>query len=332
MNPLHVLRRLANLALVLLAMTFMIFALQQASPGDPARAALGATASQEAVAAERSALGLDKPLPVRFALYLGRLARGDLGQSTHTHNPVTEDIGHFLPASLELMTAGLALGAILGVAVALAPILAPRLAVLRWALIGVASAPIFLTGLLLSLVFWRQLGWLPGGGQVTPDRYVDGPTGLMALDGLLTGHPAMTLDALAHLVLPALTLALPAAVAIGRTLDSSLNQTMRQDYIRTARSKGLGEGAILRRHALRNAAGPPLSMFGLQVALMFGNLVVVEQIFSWPGIGLYLSQAFSASDLPAVLGVALVFASTYLLLTALIEAAQAWLDPRIAAS
>jgi peptide/nickel transport system permease protein/dipeptide transport system permease protein len=106
---------------------------------------------------------------------------------------------------------------------------------------------------------------------------------------------------------------------------------LRQDYIRTARSKGLGEGAILRRHGLRNAAGAPLSMFGLQVAMMFGNLIIVEQIFSWPGLGLYLLQAFGASDLPAVLGVALVFACAYLLLTALIEEAQAWLDPRIAA-
>jgi peptide/nickel transport system permease protein/dipeptide transport system permease protein len=167
---------------------------------------------------------------------------------------------------------------------------------------------------------------------VTPDRYADGPTGLLIVDGLLLGRPDMSLDALAHLVLPALTLALPAAVAIGRTLDSSLRQVLRQDYIRTARSKGLSESAILRRHGLRNAAGAPLSMVGLQVAMMFGNLVIVEQIFSWPGVGLYLLQAFAASDLPAVLGVAVVFAAAYLLLTALIEEAQAWLDPRIGRS
>jgi peptide/nickel transport system permease protein/dipeptide transport system permease protein len=326
---LSILRRLGNLVLVLLAMTFVIFALRQVSPGDPARAVLGATASRAAIAAERHALGLDDSLPVQFGLYLGRLARGDLGLSVHTHNPVAEDIGHVLPASLELMAAALGLGVVLGVAVALAPILIPRLAVLRWGLIAVASAPIFLTGLLLSLLFWYQIGWLPGGGQVTPDRYVDGPTGLMVLDGLLTGHPAMSLDALAHLALPALTLALPAAVAIGRTLESSLRQVLRRDYIRTARSTGLTEADILLRHGLRNAAGPPLSMFGLQVAMMFGNLVVVEQIFSWPGVGLYLLQAFAASDLPAVLGVALVFATAYLLLTALIDAAQAWIDPRI---
>ena len=154
----------------------------------------------------------------------------------------------------------------------------------------------------------------------------------MMIDGILTGRPGLALDALRHLALPALTLALPVAVAIGRTLDSSLSTVFKQNYIRTARAKGLTESAILRRHALRNAAGAPLSMVGLQVALMFSNLAVVEEIFSWPGLGLYLLQSFASSDLPAVLGVALVFAMAYLLLAALIELGQALLDPRIGAT
>jgi len=178
-------------------------------------------------------------------------------------------------------------------------------------------------------VFWYWLGWLPGGGRVTPDVYQPGPTHLMVLDGLLTGHLGLSWNALQHLALPALTLALPVAVSIGRTLESSLTVVLRQGYIRTARAKGLPDAVILRRHALRNAAGAPLSMFGLQFALMFTNLLIVELIFSWPGLGYYLVQSFAASDLPAVLGVALVFAVAYLLLTSLIEAAQGWLDPRL---
>jgi len=324
-------KRLANLVVVLLAMTFVIFALQQLAPGDPARAALGFTASKAAIEAEHKALDLDRPLYIRYGHYLGRLFEGDLGQSARTHDAVAADIAYCLPASIELMTAALLLGVLIGVGVALTPILFPGFKFLRWALIAVASAPIFLTGLLLSLVFWYWLGWFPGGGQVTPDLYLPGPTRLLLIDGLLTGHPALSLNALQHLALPALTLALPMAVAIGRTLDSSLVIVYRQTYIRTARAKGLSEPAILRRHAMRNAAGAPLSMFGLQFALMFTNLVIVEQIFSWPGIGFYLLQSFASSDLPAVLGVAIVFATFYLLLTTIIELLQAVLDPRLSA-
>jgi ABC-type dipeptide/oligopeptide/nickel transport system permease component len=148
-------------------------------------------------------------------------------------------------------------------------------------------------------------------------------------DGILTGQPRLVASALKHLLLPAMTLALPIAVSVGRTLASSLLDVYRQSYIRTARAKGLTEMVILLRHALRNAAGPALSMLALQVALIFNNLLIVERIFSWPGLGLYTVQAFSAADLPAVIGVALVVAGTYLGTAAIIDVIRATLDPRL---
>jgi peptide/nickel transport system permease protein/dipeptide transport system permease protein len=242
---------------------------------------------------------------------------------------VAADLARFLPASLELMIAALTLGILIGAGVALPQVLSRWAGWFQLGLIGAASAPIFLTGLLLSLLFWYRLGWLPGGGRVAPDVFAAGPTGFLVLDGVLTLQPRLVLSALAHLVLPAVTLALPVAVAIGRTLASSLTSVYRQNYIRTARAKGIGEIAVLLRHGLRNAAGPALSMVGLQMALLFGNLLIVEQIFAWPGLGLYTVQAFASADLPAVLGVALVFAVLYLVVATIIDILQAMIDPRL---
>jgi len=326
---LFLLRRIAGLAGVLVAMTIVLFALQQIVPADPARALVGPNAPNALVEAKRTEMGLDRPLPVRYWRYMVQLSRGDLGQSILTHNPVTTDLARFTPATLELILAALVLGIATGAAVALPQVLSRWGGVLRLGLIAATSAPIFLTGLLLSLVFWYWLGWLPGGGRVSPDDFRLGPTGFMTLDSILTGQPRMMPDALAHLILPAFTLALPIAVAIGRTLASSLTEVYRQGYIRTARAKGLGEATVLTRHALKNAAGPALSMVSLQVALIFNNVLIVERLFAWPGLGSYMVQAFAAADLPAVLGVAFVAAATYLVVAAIVDILRAAIDPRL---
>jgi len=325
-------RRIAGLAAVLLAMTVVLFSLQQLVPADPARALIGPNAPNSLVEAKRKEMGFDQPLPVRYFRYMVQLAHGDLGQSIHTHNPVTQDLAHFTPASLELIAAAAFLGISIGAVAGLSQALSRWGGILRFGLIGASSAPIFLTGLLLSLLFWYRLGWLPGGGRISPDDFGPGPTGFMVLDGILTGRPRMTLDALAHLILPALTLALPIAVAIARTLASSLTEVYRQGYIRTARAKGLSEGVVLMRHALKNAAGPSLSMIALQVAMIFNNLLIVELLFAWPGLGLYMVQAFGSADLPAVLGVAMVAAALYLFVAAIVDILRALFDPRLGAS
>jgi peptide/nickel transport system permease protein/dipeptide transport system permease protein len=324
-------RRIAGLASVLLAMTVVLFTLQQLVPADPARALVGPNAPNSLVEEKRKEMGLDRPLPVQYWRYMVRLAQGDLGQSIYTHNPVARDLARYTPATLELVATALVIGLLIGAAVALPQALTRWGGVLRLGLIGVTSAPIFLTGLLLALLFWYRLGWLPGGGRISPDDFSPGPTGFMILDSILTGQPRMMLDALAHLVLPALTLALPIAVAVARTLASSLQEVYRQGYIRTARAKGLSETTVLTRHALRNAAGPPLSMISLQVALIFNNILIVEVLFAWPGLGLYMVHAFASADLPAVLGVAMVAAATYLAVSAIVDLLRALFDPRLGA-
>ena len=221
------------------------------------------------------------------------------------------------------------LGFGLGVALGLAGDSGVWSSIARVVLLTGASAPVFLTALLFALLFWFDLGWLPGSGRTTIADAPTGPTGLLTLDGLLAGRADVLVDAARHLLLPALTLALPMAVAIGRTLRSSLRGVMRQDYVRTARAKGLSDARVLLRHGLRNAAQGPLAMAGLQVGLVLANVVVVERVFAWPGLGLYVVQATSSSDLPAVLGVAIVFAAIYIVANGLVDAAQVALDPRI---
>jgi len=326
----YLIKRTASLIGVLVAISITLFALQEIIPADPARAAVGANAPRMVVEAKRKSMGLDQPLVTRYWRYVSSVMHGDLGESVHTHNPVAEDLAHFIPASMELVLAALILGIVFGGALALAQSGYPRFGgALRLALIAATSAPIFLVGLLLLALFWYRLGWLPGGGRIAPDDFRLGPTGFMVFDGILTGQPRLVASALKHLLLPAMTLALPIAVSVGRTLASSLLDVYRQSYIRTARAKGLTEMVILLRHALRNAAGPALSMLALQVALIFNNLLIVERIFSWPGLGLYTVQAFSAADLPAVIGVALVVAGTYLGTAAIIDVIRATLDPRL---
>jgi ABC-type dipeptide/oligopeptide/nickel transport system permease component len=327
---LYLVKRTASLLGVLLAMSVTLFVLQEIIPADPARVAVGPNAPRALVEAKRIEMGLDRSLATRYWRYMRNITRGDLGVSVHTHNPVTQDLAHFTPASAELVLTAMILGISFGGALAVAQAASPRFGyALRLALIAVTSAPIFLSGLLLSLLFWYRLGWLPGGGRVTPDDFRLGPTGFMVLDGILTGQFRLVASAMKHLLLPALTLSLPIAVAIGRTLASSLMDVYRQTYIRTARAKGLTETRVLLHHSLRNAAGPALSMLSLQMALIFNNLLIVEALFSWPGLGLYTVQAFATADLPAVLGVALVVAVTYLATAAAIDVVRALLDPRL---
>lgn len=324
-------RRLAALVAVLFGLALIVFLLQAVVPSDPARAMVGAGASAEAVEAKRQELGYDRPLPARFADFAGRIGRGDLEESLRTRNPVTQDLRSFAPATLELVCFAAALAAGLGLGLGL--LLggggrAGRAA--RLLLMAGASIPSFLAGLLLILVFYSGLGWLPASGRVTDTLVLpEGPTGFLLLDGLLHGQPNIMASALGHLLLPGLTLALLPALAIARTLHTSLTSVLREDHVRTARSKGLAERQILLRHALRNAAGPALTMTGLQFGLMLGGIVVVERIFAWPGLGLYIGQSIAYSDFPAITGATLLLGALYVVVNFFVDLAQAWADPRI---
>jgi peptide/nickel transport system permease protein len=324
-------RRLVALVAVLCGLAVIVFVLQAVIPSDPARAIVGASASPEAVAAKEHELGYDKALPARFGDYLGRTVRGDLQSSLRTRNPVADDLRSFAPATLELALTASVLAAIIGIALALALAAGGRVArLLRLSLVAGASLPGFLVALLAILVFYSWLGVLPASGRVTDTLVLpDGPSGMLLLDALLAGDPGVFGSALAHLVLPAFTLALVPALAIARTLATSLEQVMREDYVRTARAKGLRERSVIVRHGLRNAAGPALTMGGLQFGLLLGGIVVVEQIFSWPGLGLYLDQSIAFSDFPAITGTTLLLGTAYVVVNFLVDLAQAAADPRI---
>jgi peptide/nickel transport system permease protein len=324
-------RRLVALVAVLFGLAVIVFVLQAVVPADPVRAMVGASAPPQIVAAKRHELGYDKPLPVRFVDYMERLASGDLQTSLRTRNPVAQDLGTFAPATLELALAAAVIAAALGVGLGLALAAGGRVArLLRLSLISGASVPTFLLGLLLIIVFYSSLHLLPASGRVGDTLAIpNGPTKLLLIDSLLHGDLNMFWSAFTHILMPAFTLALLPALAIARTLATSCEQVLREDYVRTARAKGLRERRVLLRHALRNASGPALTMSGLQFGLLLGGIVVVEQIFAWPGLGRYLDQSIAYSDFPAITGTTLLLGAAYVIVNFLVDLTQAWADPRI---
>jgi len=324
----YFIRRLSGLVVVLLAMSFAVFCLQSIIPADPARAIAGPLTPLSSVNALRQQLGLDDPIIVQYGRFLSRLAEGDLGTSTRTRQPVAADIREYLPASLELSLAALCIGLVLAAVIAVMPRILGGSGGLRFLLIAAGSVPTFMSALLLVYFLWFRLGWLPGSGRMSEDD-IGGPTGFNMIDALIGGRGDLSLDAARHLLLPALALALPIAVAVGRSLDSALREVMQQPYIGTARGKGLREAVVVLRHGLRNAASPALAMVGLQIRLLFGNLLIVELVFGWPGLGLYMVQSLSSADLPAVLGVTVVLGTFYILVNIVVEILQTLADPRI---
>jgi peptide/nickel transport system permease protein len=323
-------KRGASLVGILVVLTFVVFVLQQLSPADPVKAKLGANATRETVEAERERLGYNDPTLVQFGRYLGGVARGDLGDSLRTKQPVRDDLGEFLPASIELMATIVLLAGVLGVVLAMITARVGRGAgVVRVGMTAAASAPAFLVALLMMLLFYRRLGWLPASGRSGYRDAPTGPTGLLTVDGLLAGRPAVTLDAVRHLLLPAVAASIAPAVSVALVLRSSLLATLRADFVRTARAKGLRERRVVLRHALRNAAGPALSVAGLLIASLFAGSLIVESIVSWPGLGLYTLRSLSASDFPAIAGITLVLGAIYVAVNTLVEVVQAALDPRL---
>ncbi|WP_441960060.1 ABC transporter permease [Mycolicibacterium houstonense] len=326
-----VVSRLGAMVVILIALTGVMFVLQQVSPLDPVKAQLGAQASAQAVADRREELGLNEPVLVQFWHYLTNAVTGDLGTSYRTRHPVLSDLGSFLPATLELAIFGIAIAVVLATLLAFGTTLKwPGAQALRAVLFTGAAAPMFLLGILGLIVFYQNLGWVPANGRVAVADPPTGPTGLLTVDGLVRGRFDVVADALHHLLLPALVIAIAPAVAIGRVLRSSLMTEIDSDYARTARSKGLSEGQIMARHVLRNSMSSALSMTGLQVGLMFSGVLVVEQVFGWPGIGQYIAQSIPVADFPAIAGVTLMLGALYVVINTAVDLLQAAADPRIA--
>jgi peptide/nickel transport system permease protein len=316
---------------ILWALLTIVFVLRTVIPSNPARTMAGPGATPALIALERVRLGLDKPLAVQYANYLSGAVRGNLGISVYTRNPVSDDLARAIPASVELLAGGIAVMIILGLALGLLGGSGVRgSGALRVALVSGASVPTFLLGLLGLLLLYGKLHIAPPGGEVSGTIGAPtGPTGIVILDGLLAGRLDVVTDGLWHLALPAVVLGLGPALIIGRTLQSSLRTVSSQDYIRTARAKALPGWAVLLRHALRNALNAPLSLTGLEICGMLAGIAVVEDVFSWPGLGLYTVHAITTSDFAAIAGVTLVIGAGYVIMNAVIDVAQVAADPRL---
>lgn len=327
--PRLILRRLAEMVVVLIVLTAVVFVLRQLQPADPARVALGGRASIGAVEEYRKELGYDKPLVVQYVTYLGKIVTGDFQVSVRTRRPVAEDLAVAIPATMELAFVAIVAAAIGGLG--LGVIAAARWrgsAFVRGVMIFGASIPVFLLAFGSILLFSRKLGWLPGTGRTTY-RDFEGPTGLLTIDSVLAGRIDVFVDALSHLILPALTIALLSAVSIGRVLRSSLHTTLNAPYARTARAKGLPERVVIARHGLRNASGPAITMAGLQLGQMFAGIVIVETIFAWPGVGWYMAQSIPTNDFAAIGAVTLILGALYVAINAIVDILQMVADPRI---
>jgi peptide/nickel transport system permease protein len=326
-------RRLLLLLFVVWGISLVTFMLARVVPTDPARLIAGPRASPEAVAVVRRDYGLDRPAVEQYIRYMAGLVSGDLGRSFTTKRPVTEDLRAFFPATVELALAALLIALLLGLPIGIIAALRRNSALdyvgRSFATFGL-SLPPFWIGLLAQLVFYSGLTLLPIGARVSQD--VAPPptfTGLYTVDSLLAGQWATFLDALRHLVLPAVVLSFSTTAVFVRMVRTSLLEVLGQDYVRTARAKGLGERSVVMRHALRNALLPVLTLGGLQLGLLLSGTLLVESIFTWPGIGRYSAQAITGADYNGIMGVTIVIALIYLLVNTVVDLLHAWLDPRV---
>ena len=315
----YVLKRLFALVFVLLGMSLTIFFVTHVIPADPARLVAGNYASAKIVEGIRERMGLNLPLHEQYFLYMKRLVlEGDLGISMHNFRPVSEDLKERIPASLELASFSLMMAVPVGIMLGIlsatrAGGLIDSLARL-FAILGV-SMPVFWVGLLLQLIFYGSLDWLPSGGRMSVGiMRPENLTGMYVIDSLLTFNWEALVDALKHLLLPALTLALGNIAFLTRITRATVLEELFQDYVRTARSKGLKERQVLGKHVLKNSFIPILTVIGLQMGALIGWVFIVEVIFSWPGIGRYAVRAIMNFDFDPIMGFARFAAFVYVII------------------
>jgi peptide/nickel transport system permease protein len=307
-----VLRRLAATVPVLLLVTAGVFALLHLTPGDPIDAMMAESADATAKASLRAELGLDRALGVQYLAWMGRLLRGDLGRSIRNGEPVLENVGRRIRPSLQLALLAMAISLLIafpvGIVAAVRRNTAADRASTTFALFGICM-PNFLLALLLIFLFGVTLRWLPISGYVDPAEDL--------------------IDGLRSLALPALTLGLALAAVVTRTLRSSMLETLTEDYVRTARAKGLSEWRVMRRHVLRNALIPVVTVLGLQLGTLIGGAVITEYVFALPGVGRLVVDAVFARDYPLVQGVVLLIALGFIASNLLVDLLYGVIDPRL---
>jgi peptide/nickel transport system permease protein len=332
-----VLERCLRLVAVLVAITLLSFLFLNLVPGDPATVRLGEHATPQQIARLRTAFGLDKPWYVQLGLYLEHVAHGDLGRSIDDQQSVSAKLAQYFPATVELtfgaMVFAVALGIPAGIAAAVWRGSVFDGLTMSAVLLGV-SVPVFWLGWMLVYVFAVVpgnvgLNLFPISGRIDVQYVVPARTHLVIIDALLSGNVPAALDALWHLVLPAVTLGTIPLAIIAKITRSGMLDVLQSDYIRTARAKGLGAGAVIVKHALRNALVPILTIVGLQTGLLLGGAVLTESIFAWPGVGRLAFEAISNRDMPVINGCILLFASVFVVINAIVDILYAVANPRI---
>ena len=330
------LRRLGTSLFVLIGVSIITFFIARVVPANPAALYIGPKARQEDIERVTKQLGLDKPLPVQYAVYMQELLRGDLGTSISTKRPITEELAGRVPATLELLFSGMFIAILLGVPLGVLSA--------RWqgkpfdwmvrviSIVGV-SMPAFFLGLVLQIVFFRNLDLLPLAGRVDSDLRFSNPlteiTNFILLDSLFTSNWVTLKDAFLHLVLPAFTLAAYPIGLIARMTRAAMLEVLEQDYIRTAKAYGIRQYFIVYFYALKNAISPALTVIGLTFAFALTGTFFVEVLFNWPGLGLFTVRSLLNLDYPAIMGMTLFGATGYVLINLLVDILQAWVDPRV---
>lgn len=329
-----VMRRLIITVPLVVGIVLVTFVLLRLMPGDPVDIAMGSggNVEQQQIEALRAALDLDKPLHIQLALFVGRLAQGDLGISIRDRRPVTELLMEALPATLELSMVALGVAVLIALPVGVISAVRSRSVFDRVAMTGAflgISMPAFWLGLVLMMLFAVLLGWLPTSGRMAAGTAMQSITGLLLVDTLITGQFGLFVKSLKHLVLPALTLGAELTAILSRVVRSSMTEIMYMDYVRTARAKGVAEWRVVVFHGLRNALIPAVTVLGLQLGVLMGGNMIVETIFGWPGLGRLVVGAIFARDYPVVQGAVMLYAITFLIVNLAVDLLYTMLSPRI---
>ena len=325
-------RRLGISCIVLLGVSMLIFAIARVIPGDPARIALGPSATAEQVAKLRGELRLDEPITVQYGHFLSELVQGDLGISLYTNRPVVVDIGQFLPATLELIfVAGammIAIGLPLGIASARFRGTWVDNSIRMIALLGV-SAPSFVWAVILMLLFAYFLPLFPIAGRISDTFSIEQVTGFLFLDTLIAGNLAAFGNAAWHVILPAFALALSGIGQTARLTRANMVETYDKPFIEMARSYGVPDRRIARRYAFKPSLIPSLTIIGLDFAAMLGNAFLVEAVFAWPGLSRYGVSVILRKDLDAIVGTVLIISATFLIMNLIVDVLVTIINPRI---
>ena len=330
-----VVRRLLLLVPILLGLSILLFLWIRALPGGPAESLLGERATPEAVAQIERVYGLDRPIHEQYLKYLENLVQGELGTSIASRRPVTEEIGRRFPATIELALAAMLFAMALGVPLGF--FAAKRYGSvfdhgsLVTSLIGI-SIPVFFLAILLKYLFAVELGWLPTIGRQDVLISADHPTGFYVLDGIITLNFEAAWDAAAHLVLPAIALgSIPLAI-VARITRAAVLDVQNEDYVRTARAKGVSSRLVDSRHIFRNAMLPVVTIIGLQTGLLLSGAILTETVFAIPGMGTWLAGAIESRDYPVLQGGILFVALVFVIVNLIVDVSYALLDPRIRVS